>query len=235
MAPAPEEHLLLLNNCFFISFMQSSRYTACVARGFFVLIEKSFHFKQPPMTSLRDRQLDFVRQALASTMLKPTPLAQKAGVTPSTLSKFLNGETDTLRQTTIDRIAAFARLETVRPSGMEEAEVVPYVGKPFASAPADAGDTFAMKVNTRLLDLRGIEPGDILYFDRSRKPKSGDIVCAQIYDHRMGSAETVIRLVQGNFLVAHAVASHDVSPLFIDDRSVLVVGTLTRQQRDRTF
>lgn len=190
----------------------------------------------PVMSSLRERQLELVNRAMQVTELKPTPLAERAGLKASTLTKFLGGQTDTLRQTSINKIASFAKLETIKPAGFDEPEAAPYVGDlAFLNEKIEQGSEFKMRVKTQALNLLSIEPGDVLVFDRDRRPKSGDVVCAQKYNHSLGTAETLIRLVRGNFLVTHSSENLDDVPLFIDDSGLTIMGTLCRQIRDRQF
>lgn len=44
----------------------------------------------PEFDALRDSQRSLLRQMLATTGLKPTPFARRAGVDPTTLTRFLN-------------------------------------------------------------------------------------------------------------------------------------------------
>ncbi|WOI54324.1 helix-turn-helix transcriptional regulator [Parvularcula sp. LCG005] len=188
------------------------------------------------MDSLRDKQMSLVTEAMRATQLKPTPLAERAGIKASTLTKFLHGQTETLRQTTVNKIANFAKLETVKPVGADEPEASLYAGDlGFLREDVEAGTQFKMRVKTRALNLLGIEPDDILVFDRARRARNGDVVCAQKFSHEYGSTETLVRVLRGNFLVTHTTEMTDDVPLFIDDTGLKIMGTLARQIRDRSF
>ncbi|MCQ8186053.1 LexA family protein [Parvularcula maris] len=181
----------------------------------------------------RQQQLEFVHHALKQTGLKPSQFANKAGVEPSTVTGFLAGRSNLLREATLEKLAQAAGIELPEEKGFAEPETTPFEGKIAAVETDGVGDVFALVLNTELMELEGLEPGDILFFDRAVTAKAGQIVCAQLYDHRTGTAETAVRLYQGGFLVARGRERWE--PRLVDNDRTKVIAPLIRQVRDRDW
>lgn len=122
------------------------------------------------------------------------------------------------------------------PPGMAEPDAVPYIAgdtalKPWCLAAIEAArqgrtglDAWVMK--GRALDLQGILPDDILLVDLNRRPAPDDIVCAQIVDFTTGVAETIFRLFQPPYLIAHSAKLGAVRPEQVDEIRVSVRGVV---------
>lgn len=191
------------------------------------------------MRASRERQLDWLKKALEKTGLSPNALAEKARVNPSTLYRFLNGANERgLRDVTVNRIAKVAQLEPPYSGGAHhgDARIYDIDRLPDISRPGDhEPDLAAVEVRNGAMALAHICSGDFLVVDRRRKPQAGDIVCAEVYDFRLGAAETVIRFYEPPYLVA---ASDDVvfrKPLLLDNDKVQIIGVVVRQIRVRDF
>lgn len=193
--------------------------------------------------SVESDQRDFVMRALKRSGVKyVSTLAKKAGVDPSTLSKFMRGTRDghVLTFPIIHRLETFSG-ETFNASSMVPAP--PALGEPEAQRldPA-SGTALESLVNaarggrntvdpwllkSRALEAMGLKPGDTLLVDLAMQPKPGDVVCAQVYDWQKGRAETVFRRFDPPYLVA---ASNDLDllrPYYIDGQNVRIAGVVT--------
>lgn len=187
---------------------------------------------------------DYLRLVLDRTDMKATPLAQKLGIAPSTLTRLLRQPDDstvTLHAHTLRKLEEFSGIPfgsggehagSVRGGFREEAV-------PFDAKGADPALSAALKalmagrraatpwtVRTRSLEGLGILPGDIVIVDLGIRAQSGNTVCAQVYDVRRGTAETVLRVYEPPFLVAASFDENLRRPLFVDDNNVAIKGVV---------
>jgi transcriptional regulator with XRE-family HTH domain len=198
------------------------------------------------MSSTQD-QHEFIETVLAKTGWSQTDLANRAGLDPSTLSRFLtkgrNGHA--LRASTIQRISsasgiAFGASAPIENHGMAESEADPYIFGPEDSRSAairalcgNRENVDAWTLNSRAIENVGYKPGDILIVGLGETPLAGDVVCAQLYDWVKGRAETVFRIYQPPALIA---ATSDVSllkPYLVSDNAVAVKGVVLHSLRSR--
>lgn len=202
------------------------------------------------MSKSREEQVAWVRAVLAYLGVTATQLARKAGIAPSTLHRPLN-EPDwngLLSGRTLEAIADVSGLRPyeypARMRGMVEPEAQPFT---FDDS-KDAADNIdrAVRELTRgrngrdpwvmksfALELAGVMPGDIMIVDMNLQPRPHDIVCAQIYDWSGSKAETVFRVYEPPFLVAHSVRTGPEKPLTVDDTSVIIKGVVATILRNR--
>lgn len=89
--------------------------------------------------------------------------------------------------------------------------------------PSGRADT--MVVHSPSLLLRGYAVEDRILVDMARRPREGDAVVAQIYDDESGTAETVLRILRGGFLVA-AATEERFQPLLVGDNHVQIKGVV---------
>lgn len=190
------------------------------------------------------RHRDFLRLVVEKTGVKPTPLAEKIGVSPSTLTRIYNEPDNgkaTLRATTIAKLESFSGIAAPgidfsdgerATTGLRE-DAIPY---------KDSGDTSLAPIikaivgnrknidpwtlQTRALECAGFMPGDTILVDLSSAPKTGDPCCAQVYDWRGGKAETVMRIFEPPYLVAATFDANLRKPLLIDSERVIVKGLI---------
>lgn len=191
----------------------------------------------------------WLRQVALQTGKPLTRIAKEVGIAPSTLTRPLReGEdgTSTLHANTIEKISAHtgiappsaaARAQRRPVRGLSE-EAVPFVAD---NSPIDAavraltgGSNAAVPwtLKTRALEGAGYLPGDIVILDLNAAAGPGDAVCAQVYDWRGGTAETVWRLYDPPVLVG---APRDIDqrpkPLVVDNDLVVIKGRIRASLR----
>jgi transcriptional regulator with XRE-family HTH domain len=202
------------------------------------------------MTAESDQRA-YVIRVMARTGWNQTDLAQRAGLDPSTLSRFLSGHRPgrALRASTIRKIEAITGIaftggdEPAGPagSGFAEAEAEPLAVPSQGPLQEIVAALSRGRVNidpwtlkSRALDGAGFRPGDILLVALGETPVAGDVVCAQIYDWAKGKAETVFRLFQPPYLVAATSEAGLLRPFVVDDSRVIVKGVVVNAIRGRT-
>lgn len=190
----------------------------------------------------------WLKAVLEKTGLDPTGLAHKAGVHPSTLTRFVNNENvthDLSRRTIsgIEKVTGIAYGEhRVRPRVLQvsEPEAQAYViDSPDNDRRIDEAVRYLLqaqngldpwRLKSRALELAGYLPGDVLIVDLNAEPEDGDAVVAQNYE---GGTETIFRLYQKPYLVAAAVDRVPRRPLLVDDDSVMIRGVVIAMFRPR--
>jgi hypothetical protein len=150
------------------------------------------------------RQRAWLEGVLRATGLRATPLAKGAGIAPSTLLRALDADDPSLLAArTIAKIAAAYGVpgigQAAAPAGLGEPDLAPYAAGPDDDLPADR---YRRSVRSRVLDLKGILPGDVVLFDMAATPAAGDVVEAQIYAGM--NAETVLRIYDPPYLIARS-------------------------------
>jgi AcrR family transcriptional regulator len=184
----------------------------------------------------------WLEQIRAATELPLTRIAAEAGLAESTLTRlFSRGYTGTLHALTIEALKRRFRVpgpDQVGQAGLRETEATPYVAdeaQPWDAAVRSllgrhpAADPWVLR--TQALDLAGYLPGDIVVLDLNATARSGDVVCAQVYDFERLRADTIWRIFDPPFLVA---ASTD--PAFrrpFTDASVSIKGVVVASFRAR--
>lgn len=197
--------------------------------------------------NVRRKQVAWVNAILDHKKWRPSRLAREAGIDHSTLSKFLNDPLNAAQLNTlsVEKIAAvvpFPPYQTQaasRPSGLAEVEAEPYDASTsdILRAAVDAlrggrNGLDAWILHSRALENAGYLPGDVLIVDLNAEPRSGDAVCAQIYD-RNGQAETVMRLYEHPFLTSATNDKALMRPHLVDGDRVLLRGVITSSLRPR--
>lgn len=194
-----------------------------------------------------DDQRKFVARVLERTGWNQTELALRAGLDPSTLSRFIAGgrEGHALRQSTIRKIEAASGLAEhaveAAPAGFAETEAVPLQLPPrdplhavIAALAQGRANIDPWSLTSRALEGAGYLPGDILLVALGENPISGDVVCAQIYDWTKGRAETVFRIFQPPYLVAATGDPQLMRPHLVDDAAVVIKGVVLQSLRGRS-
>jgi transcriptional regulator with XRE-family HTH domain len=198
------------------------------------------------MSSELDQHV-FIESVLARTGWSQSDLAHRAGLDPSTLSRFLSKGRDghALRANTIQRIAnasgiAFGESQLSESGGMAEGEAEPYDytehdGRSAAirALCGNRANVDAWTLNSRAIEGAGYKPGDILLVGLSETPLAGDVVCAQVYDFAKDRAETIFRLYQPPALIGATSDPTLLKPYLISDSSVAIKGVVLHTLRSR--
>lgn len=188
---------------------------------------------------------DYVRQVVERSKKPPTRIAKDIGIAPSTLTRLLNepeGGTATLHARTLRKLQEYSG---IAPSFWHDPESAPAArglredAVPYDVKHADAALAAALKsligarkaadpwtIKTRSLECVGFMPGDVVLVDLGLRPESGDAVCAQVYDWRRGTAETVMRLYEPPYLVAASLDESLRRPFVVDDDQVIIKGVV---------
>lgn len=197
--------------------------------------------------NVRRQQLDWVHANLKILNWNPTRASREAGISQSTLSKFLNDTANMARLETnsVEKLKAVFPLPPYQTApnpvarGFAEAEAEPFTasGDDHVTAAVDAirsgrNGIVAWSLQSRALEVAGYLPGDVMLVDLNAQPQDGDAVCAQVYD-RSGNAETVFRIYEGPYLQAATYARNLFKPLLIDGDRVLVRGVVVTSIRPR--
>jgi transcriptional regulator with XRE-family HTH domain len=190
-------------------------------------------------------QFKYIETVLTKTGWSQTDLANRAGLDPSTLSRFLTKGRDghALRPSTIKRISNASGLafgDEAPVQGLSEREAEPYsfavedeTARALKILIGNDGTINAWTLNSNALENVGYRRGDVVLVRLGETPLAGDVVCAQIYDWVKGQAETVFRLYQPPALIA---ASNDhtlLKPYLLGDNAVVVKGVVLHTLRSR--
>lgn len=201
-----------------------------------------------PMTDSID-QRHYIQTVMQRTGWTQSELASRAGLDPSTLSRFLTGDREghALRASTIQKIEAVSGIgfgmSAPAPPAVEgfaapEAEPI----RLDSSSPLDAvvaaltrgrNNVDPWTLRSRALEGAGYRPGDILLVALDETPLAGDVVCAQLYDWTSNRAETVFRIFQPPYLVAASPDPGLMRPHVVDDGAVQIKGVVINTIRNR--
>lgn len=200
----------------------------------------------------KTEQLDYIHRLLTQTGWSPTVLAKRAGLDPSTLSRFLSNQREdhALRPSSIARLGEVTGVPPQGPGQRSAKPPIDGFAEPEASLVelpqgSDIEATVnvlrtrypnvdAWTLNSRALELAGYRQGDILIVGLSAQPIPGDVVCAQVYDWNNNRAETIFRIFQPPFLSAATTDPKLMKPYFTDDGSTAVKGVVLHTLRTRT-
>jgi hypothetical protein len=193
----------------------------------------------------RDEQRAWLLDLLAQTREAPTALAQRAGLAPTTLTRFLNNpqHATALSARTISAVekAAGVRFGASPPAALRDSEADPFayeaseasISSIVRAAVGSANGIDPWTLRSRALEAAGFLPGDILIVDLNADPKPGDVVCAQVYEWARGKAETVFRVWEPPSLVSATFDPTLRKPLFVDHNNVTIKGVVIASIRTR--
>lgn len=189
------------------------------------------------MRGYDDDQRRWLEDLLEGMGVTATELARRAGLDPSTLTRFLQGDRDghMLSARTVRKIEKVAQTRRHTGAGFAEEEARPLTADAEPAALLRAA-VLAMKGGRNGIDpwqvatddLEGIRlfRDDILMVDLNATPVAGDIVCAQIYDWAGSRARTVFRLYEPPFLISGAASGASRRPETADGRNVSIRGVV---------
>ncbi len=189
----------------------------------------------------------YLLRVMTATGLTQTQLAHRAGLDPSTLSRFLSEERQghTLRASTIRKIETTTGIPVSKDSappqpGFAESEAAPLrpgdagpLQRIIAILSAEGANIDPWTLNSPALEGAGYRRGDVLLVALGEKPAPGDIVCAQIYDWAKSRAETVFRMYQPPYLIAATSDPAYLRPHLVDDGKVVIKGVVVHSIRSR--
>lgn len=202
----------------------------------------------PNIPTSREKQLDYIRRVLQLTGWTQSVLARRAGLDPSTLSRFLSNEREghALRGNSILRIGEVTGIspnaDAPAPprSGLAEGEASPLAPDEgseaqslLASLRERHANVDAWVLTTRALELAGYLPGDIVFVSLGETPLAGDVVCAQAYDWATSRAETAFRLFQPPFLVTATLDPKLQKPWSAEESQTAIKGVVVGMLRNR--
>ncbi|WP_180572375.1 hypothetical protein [Agrobacterium vitis] len=191
---------------------------------------------------------DWLKAIARHMNLSLSQLALNSGMAASTLTRFINDTTNTvgITQASLEKISHYSGF---RPNqmpghlrGMAEPDALPLIHdtdqKPtwimsaVEAAKAGRNGVEAWSMKGAALDALGIFPGDVLLVDQNKRAKTGDIVLAQLIDHSLGTADTVVRLYQAPFITTHSMRLGPQRPEQVDDDRVSIVGVVVGSLRN---
>lgn len=167
-------------------------------------------------------------------------IARRANVSASTIYRWFDDEHPfTPSLTSVRKIAQAFGVpmpgDEDAPRGFAEGEASRLTA---AQEPAElkAGENQGVwLIGSRSLELAGIIPGDMVLVDMGETPRSGDVVCAQVYNLDRGTAETKFRHYEPPFLMTRTMdPAASERPLFVDNERVWVAGVVIRTLRVRS-
>lgn len=164
--------------------------------------------------AIRERHLKWLDDVQRWTKKSLSRLATEAGLSDTTLTRFIRkGYDGTLNDVTIARLIGthgvpgpdddpaerarrplYAREEAALYVSEQEPDIG--VRRAVEALVGKRADTYAWRLKTRAVELKGYLPGDIVITDARAAPVTGDAVCAQVVDYRRGTAETVWRIYE---------------------------------------
>lgn len=200
--------------------------------------------KSMVVDALRNAQLNWLEKLEQSTRETATAIARRAGLDPSTLTRFKKAGKGTLSTMTISQIASAWQVEAgadvrggMEPPGLSE-EAEPYKAPETASdidtairaLTAGRNNCDPWQLRSHSLEAIGYLPGDIVLVDLSATPRDGDAVLATVVDFELMKSVTVWRRYRqsGDLgVLVSASYDHDTGePLLVNGKSVQVRGVL---------
>lgn len=183
----------------------------------------------------------WIRAVAGHLRVSPSALAEAAGLSPSTVTRYLNDVSGTIgiSQRSLDAIAAYSEIpphtmpRNGSAAGMEEPEPVPFrydegeaaFDKAVRALVEGAPGRDPWVVRGRNLDLLGYLPGDVVIVDLNAAPNDGDVVVAQVYDWSgRAPTETVMRVFNHPYLMTASSRVAVPTPLVVDNKRVVVKG-----------
>lgn len=193
----------------------------------------------------RQEQRAWLEAVIAQTGVAPTTLAVRAGLAPTTLTRFLNDPQhgSALSARTISAVekatglrygAASARVEArgAEADAMDQREISRDLARHLEALTSGSNAISAWVLRARSLETIGFVPGDLLVVDANEAPRRGDVVRAQINDWRTMKPETIFRVFEPPYLVAATFDRYQVAPRLID-KEVAIKGPVVLTIRPR--
>lgn len=195
---------------------------------------------------LREEQIEWLGRVLSQTGLTRHGLAVKAEIPPPTLSMFVSprakhnlssGNVRKIERATGLRFGAGESHLVARENEAEpyraESDADPF-GAIVAAAVGGANHLAPWRLASRALEAAGYLPGDALIVDLNAAAEPGDVVCAQRYNWRAMTAETVFRIFEPPATLVSATLDPALRrPILVDDEHVKIKGVVVASVRPR--
>jgi hypothetical protein len=125
-------------------------------------------------------------------------------------------------------------LESVEQEGFAEPENAEYRADDDFEGLVAAENQRCWRITSRVLELAGYRPGDVVLVDFTVTPQADDIACVEMYDFISGTTKTRFRVYNPPFLETATMDPRlKEAPVLVDGKSVVVVGTVVRSIRVR--
>lgn len=195
------------------------------------------------MTTLRDQQIAWLDHITKSSGLTITEIARAAKLHPSSLTRFKskNDGGHTLTAKTVKKIEDATRVPAYESrqkpvvQAFSEEEAQPFIAMDNPDNPVEnvlkLASTATASINlwtlkTNSLAAVGYLPGMIVAVDQEAQPRNGDAVCAQKYDFRRGTAETMFRVYRHPYLMTALDHGEPAMPEIVDNENVVIAGVI---------
>lgn len=134
-----------------------------------------------------------------------------------------------------------ANTATTQRPGFSESDAAPWLP---ASHDAQASIAQALgggvngidiwRIKSHAMAMAGLLVGDFVLIDTLKRDacRAGDIVIAQVYDHQVGTAVTLLRRYDPPALTAASTDPADWRAYIVDDNNVLIMGKVVASWRD---
>lgn len=137
-----------------------------------------------------------------------------------------------------------ARVRQAPPTGFSDSDVAPWIPKPddpqrqrvedmAAYLSEGRGGRDIWRVKSRAMILAGYDDQDLILVDQHATAEAGSVVIAQVYDHDIGSAATLLRRFDPPVLSAASPDPGDWKPHVVDGRNVKIMGVVTASWRTK--
>lgn len=182
----------------------------------------------------RESQREFIDQLVKKTGLSLRGLAQGAGFSSSTLTRFMNEpDHDGLLSThTLQKLYDKYHVQWHAPSMVEEEpERLPMVPDGVLKSLKALGPEARLhRQRDKTMEGRGLFQGDVAVVNESVKPAAGDLVLAEVAHQGAQRAYRTVRLYMPPFLVTTPLdprLTDDLRPLTVDEVTVKILGVVS--------
>lgn len=185
----------------------------------------------------------FIRRVMEIKGWTANRLAKEAKLSTATVHRALNDPRFVTSTSTLDRISKAGgvswQLTAARSStagGFAEPEAQRYTAEQIKWGHLDiTGNEAAWVLATRAVELAGYLPGDHLLVSPDATARAGDLVCAQVYNLQLDTAETVFRVYDPPYLIPRTMdPSISSKPLLVDNERVMIWGVVLKCLRVRS-
>lgn len=196
-----------------------------------------------PLTEPQLATRAFIQRVLDAKGWTSNRLAKEAGLSPATIHRAMNDDRFVTSTTTLDKIARAAGMtwqmsgaRSTGQGGFAEVEAARFTAEadiPDSLRPDDHEGVW--RLATRAAELAGYLPGDLVLVRQGVEPRAGDLVCVQVYNLQMDTAETIWRIYEPPYVVPRTMdPAVSAKPLLVDGERVMIWGVVMRALRVRT-